>query len=153
MQPHKLFSIRGQDRLVPSRSAILCTSKRKALAGDATKGFHQTPPTHNTSRGTTNAIEQRIAEIRVAMDAAAAAGDLAIYKQHQAEYAKALSARSPEQIHRLNEQHLAAVERAVALGDYGFHFVPSAWLVPKAGRAAAWDEGRAVNAEVRRRSA
>lgn len=154
MQPHKLFSIRGQDRLVPSRSAILCTSKRKALAGDATKGFQQTPPTHNTSRGTTNAIEQRIAEIRVAMDAAAAAGDLATYKQHQAEYTRALSARSPEQIHRLDEQHLAAVERAAALGDHGLRYVPAAWLESDTGRAVAWRTSRPVAGEAEsRRSA
>jgi hypothetical protein len=88
------------------------------------------------------ANETRISQLRSALNATAAAGDLAAYQQHQAEYIKALSARSPEQVHRLNAQHLAAVEFAAALGDHGLRYVPAAWLETDTGRAVAWRTSR-----------
>lgn len=122
--------------------------KENALSqGGTGQGIHQqTQPEcrDDALLGTQDAIEARIRELRAAMDAAAAAGDVATYKQHQAEYTKALSARSPEQIHLLNEQHLAAVERAAALGDHGLCYVPAAWLESDTGRAVAWRTSRPV---------
>lgn len=52
-----------------------------------------------------------VGQLRAALAVAAAVVDVATYQLHQAEYIKALSARSPEQICRLNAQHLAAVDR------------------------------------------
>jgi len=66
---------------------------------------------------------------------------------------KEMNARSPEQIQRLNQQHLAAVERAAALGDHGLRHVPAAWLETETGRAVAWRTSRPVADEVDRRAA
>lgn len=94
------------------------------------------------------ANETRISQLRAAVDAAAAAGDLATYKQHQADHLKALSARSPEQVHRLDAQHLGAVERAAELGDHGPRDLPAARLEKDASRAVAWRTSRPVADEV-----
>lgn len=92
----------------------------KPSAGtNQTEGFEQQSQqdsAHSAPLGSEDANEVRIRELAALMDAAAAAGDLATYKQRQAEYTKALSTRRPEQVHRLNELHLIAVERAAALG-------------------------------------
>ncbi len=141
-----------------SRSAHVRPPKAKPLAGAIrAEGFHQSTQqgsSDSASLGTEEANEAIIRELRTAMDAAAAAGDVATYKQHQAEYIQALSARSPEQIQRLNEQHLAAVERAAALGDHGLRYVPAAWLETESGRAVAWRTSRPLAGEAdERRSA
>lgn len=146
------FSTCGHDRRVPLRSAILYTSKAKPLVGDATKGSQQTPQPDDSLLATEEANEARTSELRSAMDAAAAAGDVATYKQHQAEYTKALAARNPERIHQLNEQHLAALERAVALGVDGLRCVPAARLESATGRAVAWRTSRPVADEADRRA-
>jgi len=139
-----------------SRSVHVRHPKENALSQVGTgQGIHQQTPEfrNDASLGTEEANETRISHLRAAMDAAAAAGDVATYKRHQAEYIQALSARSPEQIHRLNEQHLAAVERAVALGDHGLRYVPAVWLETDTGRAVAWRTSRPVADEVDRRAA
>ncbi len=140
-----------------SRSAHVRPPKAKPLAGaNRAEGFHQSTQqgsSDSASLGTEEANETRISHLRAAMDAAAAAGDVATYKQHQAEYIQALSARSPEQIHRLNEQHLAAVERAVALGDEGLRYVPAAWLESATGQAVAWRTSRPLSGEMASRGA
>lgn len=132
--------------------------KAKPLAGAIrAEGFHQSTEqgsSDSASLGTEEANEARIRELRAGMDAAAAAGDVATYKQHQTEYIQALSAGSPEQIHRLNKQHLAAVERMVALGDNGQRYVPASWLESDTGRAVAWRTSRPLTDEAdARRSA
>lgn len=130
------------------RSVRVRHSKENALSqGETGQGIHQQTQTrcsNDASLGTNEANEALIRELRAAMDVSAASGDVAAYKQHQAEYIQALRDRSPEQIQRLNEQHLAAVERAAALGDHGLRFVPAAWLETDTGRSVAWRTSRPV---------
>lgn len=119
--------------------------KKSALsqvaAGQGTQQVQQIRCQH-TSFGTQTANNARIRELRRRLDAAAKAGDVAVYKLLQAEYTKALAARSLEQVHTLNERHRAAVEHAVALGDHGLRYVPAAWLSSDAGRSVAWSASR-----------
>ncbi len=87
-----------------------------------------------------DALEVQIKAHGAAMDAAALVQDLATYRRHLTAYVDACAERSPEQIRRLNEKHLAAVELAVALSDHGLR------LVPAAGRAVKWHSSRPVDA-------
>ena len=154
--PQVISFTRRQDRAAHSRSVRVRHPKENALSqGGTGQGIHQQQPgcSNDALLGTETANEARISELRSAMDAAAAAGDVDAYKQRQAEYIQALRARSPEQIHRLKEQHLAAVERVTALGDQGLRYVPAAWLETETGRAVAWRTSRPVADEVDRRAA
>jgi hypothetical protein len=130
------------------------TPKENACGqGGTGQGIHQKTQTeygNDSSLGTKEASETRISQLRAAMSAAAAAGDLATYQQHQAEHLKALSDRSPEQVHRLDAQHLAVVERAAELGDQGLRYVSAAWLETDAGRAVAWRNSRPVANDLHR---
>lgn len=154
----QVISFSGAGRAAHSRSVRVRHSKENALSqGGTGQGIHQQTQqgcSNDALLGTEEANEACIRGLRTAMDAAAAAGDVATYKQHQGEYIQALSARSPEQIQRLNEQHLAAVERAAALGDHGLRYVPAAWLETDTGRAVAWRTSRPLAGEAdERRSA
>lgn len=101
--------------------------------------------TKGSSLGAKSANEDHIAKLRTAMDAAAAVGDVAAYKKHHAEYAEALKARSAEQTHQLNERHLAAVERSVAMADYGLRQVPARWLKPRHNTRVALGPGESFS--------
>jgi hypothetical protein len=134
---------RRQDRAASSRSVRLRHSKENALCqGGTGQGIQQTQP--KCLNHASLATETRIRELGALMDAAAKAGDLDAYKVHQAERAEALKSRSPEQAQRLNELHLAAVERAALLGDHGLRFVPVEWLETETGRAVAWSTSRPI---------
>lgn len=100
-----------------------------------------------------DALEVQIKAHGAAMDAAALVQDLATYRQHLTAYVDACAARSPEQIHRLSEKHLAAVELAVALSDHGLRLVPAAWLESDAGCAVKWRSSRPVDAAGKARRA
>lgn len=116
--------------------------KRKIARGQIGTGqgnqHHTQGQLNHASLGTDDAGEARICSLRAVLDAAAVDGDLVTYKQRLAEYQMALSARSPEQASRLDAQHLAAVERAVALSDHGQRLTPTTWLTTGGSRTVAW---------------
>lgn len=107
---------------------------------------NQTKHAHkNTWFATKSPSEIRIAELRLALDAAAATGDLAVYKVLLAEHAQALTARNPEQTHQLNQLHLAEVERTVAMADHGLRQVPARWLKPRHNTRVALEPAESFN--------
>lgn len=147
---------RRQDRAAHSRSVRVRHPKENALSqGGTGQGIYQQTPEfrNDASLGTQEASETRINQLLAAMDAAASAGDLQAYKARLYEYTDALRARSPELTQSLNEQHLAAVERAVALGDQGLRYVPAAWLESATGQAVAWRTSRPLSGEMASRGA
>lgn len=90
-----------------------------------------TPECRPIAHGTEKAIEARIRRARAAMDLAAKAGDVATYRRLYAEYSMVLQARSAEIVHGLDEQHLVAVERAIARSDRcatSPRMLPGVWL-------------------------
>ena len=101
---------------------------KPSARANRTEGIEQLPECPEI-----DANERRIAELRAALDAAAAVGGKAKYTRLWAVYLEALRARDPEQTHRLEEQRRKFVEHSVAKADHG--------------RAVAWSTSRPVDAE------
>lgn len=104
-------------------------SKESALSqGRTGQGTHQqTQPecSNDASLGTQEANEARIKELSAAMNAAAAAGDLATFKTLNVEWEAARALRSHAVLDRLNAEKLAEFERIQTLNQHGY------WLIPK----------------------
>ena len=120
-----------------------------------TEGSQQTQPqcSNDSLRGTCDATEQRIAELQTAQKAALAAGDKATFKKLFDEWNAARAARTPQQLHQLDEKHRAVVDTTDIMGRHGFYAVPTAWVATAAKRVAPWRTSRPVDAKADSRGA